>query len=353
MGRQFIFEGLPSHVLFGRGTVGKVGEVVEQVGGRRVLLLSTPGQADVARAAVGSLADRVVGHFAQAAMHTPIDITRHALTLLLESGADCLLAFGGGSSIGLGKALALHTDLPQVAIPTTYAGSEMTPILGQTEDGRKTTQRSARVLPEAVIYDADLTLGLPAGISGASGMNAIAHSVEGLYARDTNPVMQMIAEEGIRALARALPQIVANPEDMDSREEALYGAWLCGTVLGSVGMALHHKLCHTLGGDFNLPHAQIHTAVLPHAVAYNAPAIGPAMARLSHALGVDDPVRGLFDLGQAVGAPMALRDMGMPRSGIESAARHALENSYWNPRQLEYEPLRALIARVWAGERPY
>jgi alcohol dehydrogenase class IV len=252
----------------------------------------------------------------------------------------------------LGKALALRTGVNQLCIPTTYAGSEMTPILGQTENGLKTTVRGTAVLPETVIYDVDLTLTLPVGLAATSGINAIAHAVEALYARDTNPVTSLMAEEGIRALARALPAIAAKPDDRAARSDALYGAWLCGVCLGTVGMALHHKLCHTLGGTFDLPHAETHTVVLPHALAYNAPAVPDAMTRIARAIGATDAAQGLYDLAKRLGAKVALRDIGMPESGIDKAADLAVTNAYWNPRPLERNAIRELIARAWAGEPP-
>ena len=228
----------------------------------------------------------------------------------------------------------------------------MTPILGQTELGRKTTLRSDKVLPEMVLYDVELTRGLPPRMSGTSGINAIAHAVEGLYARDTNPVMQLIAGTGIAALVRALPAVVSMPDDLEARSEALYGSWLCGIVLGAVSMALHHKLCHTLGGCFDLPHAETHAIVLPHAVAYNAPAVPEAMAALKRSVGSGDPAQALFDLGRAVQAPAALRDLGMPWAGIEEAADLAVASPYWNPRTVERDAIHALIARAWSGEPP-
>jgi alcohol dehydrogenase class IV len=228
----------------------------------------------------------------------------------------------------------------------------MTPILGETSDGRKTTQRTLKVLPEVVIYDVDLTIGLPSSISGTSGINAIAHAVEGLYAQQGSPIMNLLAEEGVRALAAALPRIIADPSSLDARGDALYGAWLCGTVLGSVGMALHHKLCHTLGGMFDLPHAETHTIVLPHALAFNAPAVPDAMTALSRALASRDPANALFDLGRAVKAPQSLRELGMPESGIDLAADQAVENPYWNPRPFDRAAIRGLIARAWSGDRP-
>jgi alcohol dehydrogenase class IV len=228
----------------------------------------------------------------------------------------------------------------------------MTPILGESANGIKTTQRTLEVLPRAVIYDVELTLSLPPSLSGTSGINAIAHAVEGLYAQDTNPVMQLLAEEGIRAIAHALPGIAQDPGDYQARADALYGAWLCGTVLGNVGMALHHKLCHTVGGSFNLPHAETHAIILPHAVAYNALAVPDAIARLARALHAADPAGALFDLARSVGAPAALRDLGMPETGVEQAVTEVLQNPYWNPRPLDRSALDSLLKRAWAGERP-
>ena len=274
------------------------------------------------------------------------------MKVMASTRADCTVAIGGGSTIGLGKAIALRTDLPQIAVPTTYAGSEATPILGETRDGQKVTQTSPKVLPEVVIYDVDLTLTLPPAPSGTSGINAIAHAVEALYARDRNPVIDLMAAEAVRALHRALPRIAADPADREARSDALYGAWLAGTCLGAVGMSLHHKLCPTLGGAFDLPHAETHTAVLPHALAYNAPAVPDAMRRLNEALGADDAAQALYELAGRVGARRALRDLGMPEAGIDEAADRAMANPYWNPRPLEREAIRGVIARAYAGEPP-
>ncbi len=349
---SFTYTGLPARVIFGFGTRTRLGEEVDALGLRRVLLLSTPAQKNVAAELVETLGDLCVGTFGGAVMHTPVAVTEEALRIVRDLGADGTVAIGGGSTTGLGKAIALRTDLPQIVLPTTYAGSEMTPVVGQTEAGRKTTQRSLKVLPETVIYDVELTMTLPARLSGTSGINAIAHAVEAFYAQDANPVVSLLAEEGIAALARSLPRIVKNGADRDSRSEALYGAWLCGICLASVGMALHHKLCHVLGGSFDLPHSETHTIILPHAVAYNAKAAPEAIARAARALGADDAASALFDLAGAVGAKRALRDIGMPRDGIEKAADIAVANPYFNPRPIERDAIRDLLARAWAGEPP-
>jgi maleylacetate reductase len=350
--QAFTYKSTPAHVLFGTGTLARLPELVSELGGTRALLLSTPAQASQVRALGGLLGNLPVAYFHEATLHTPIEITERAMRQVHDHRIDIIVALGGGSTIGLGKAIGLRTDIAQIAIPTTYAGSEMTPILGQSANGIKTTQRTLKILPRAVIYDVELTVSLPVSLSGTSGINAIAHAVEGLYAQDTNPVMQLIAEEGIRALAQALPGIAQEPGDRQARAAALYGAWLCGTVLGNVGMALHHKLCHTVGGSFNLPHAETHAIILPHAVAYNALAVPDAIVRLARALHVADPVDALFELARSVGAPAALRDLGMPEHGVEQAADEVLRNPYWNPRPLDRSAVAVLLKRAWAGERP-
>jgi maleylacetate reductase len=350
--QPFVYVSAPIRVVFGSGTLCRVADEVKALACNRALVLSTPQQVDSARDLSDRLGPLSVGVFGEAAMHTPVEVTERAMQVVLQTGADCTIALGGGSTTGLGKAIALRTDLPQIVMPTTYAGSEATPILGETKEGLKTTQRSHKIQPEVIIYDVDLTLTLPAGLSATSGMNAIAHAVEGLYTQDANPITSLMAEEGIRALGGALPRIIRDPGDREARSDALYGAWLCGLVLGSVGMALHHKLCHTLGGTFDLPHAETHTVVLSHAAAYNAQSAPDAMARVARALGVPDAPQGLYDLAKSLGAPLALRDLGMPESGLNKAAELAVANPYWNPRPIERAAVRALLDDVFHGRRP-
>jgi len=348
----FTYTALPARVVFGSGTLARVADEVRRLGGRRALVLSTPEQQADAQALAERLGELAAGVFAGAVMHTPVEVTDRALAEVHARGADCLVALGGGSTTGLGKAIALRTDLPQIVVPTTYAGSEATPILGETVGGRKTTQRSAKVLPEVIVYDVDLTLSLPVGLSVTSGMNAIAHAVEALYAQDANPVTSALAEQGIAALAQALPAIVANPADPAARAGALFGAWACGTCLGTVEMALHHKLCHVLGGAFDLPHAETHTVVLPHAAAYNAPAVPEAMARVARALGGGDAAMGLFDLARRLGAPTSLREIGMPEAELDRAADLAAAEPYPNPRPVERAGVRALLQAAYEGSPP-
>lgn len=350
--KPFVYQGTPSRVVFGAGSIVTLAEEVARLGIRRALVLSTPEQADAARRVADLLGDRAAGIFAHAVMHVPIETAREARAEAARVGADGAVAIGGGSTTGLGKAIALESTLPILAIPTTYAGSEMTPIWGITEAGVKKTGRDARVLPRTVLYDPELTLTLPYGLTVTSALNAIAHAAEGLYAHDGNPVVALMAEEGIRASAAALAPLGADPSDLDARSDALYGAWLCGSVLGSVAMGLHHKLCHTLGGSFNLPHAEVHTVILPHALAYNAAAAPQAMARVARALGVGDAARGVFALARRHGAPASLADIGMPADGLDRAADLAVSTPYPNPRPLERGALRALLQRAFDGAPP-
>ncbi len=347
--QSFTYTGLPMRVIFGDGTLDRLGEETERLGVSRVLVLSTPGQRAMAENVVRRLGSSAAGIFSEAAMHTPVDVTEQALTEVARLRVDGIVAAGGGSTIGLGKAIALNTDLPQLVVPTTYSGSEMTAILGQTENGRKVTLRDEKVLPETVLYDVSLTLGLPAKLSAVSGLNAIAHAVEALYAQDRNPITDLMAQEGIAALSRALPSIVENPGDPGARSDALYGAWLCGACLGSVGMALHHKLCHTLGGMFALPHAETHAVILPHAMRYNSRAAPEAAARVARALGTADAASGLKALGRRLGAPGSLKEIGMPADGIERATVQAMTNPYWNPEPVTETGLRDLLERAYRG----
>jgi alcohol dehydrogenase class IV len=189
-------------------------------------------------------------------------------------------------------------------------------------------------------------------LSATSGINSVAHCVEALYARESNPIISILAEEGIRAFGQSLPVVVTQPGNLEARSQALYAAWLGGLSLGSVGMALHHKLCHTLGGSFNLPHAETHTIVLPHAVAYNAPAATEAMSRVARALGTAGAAQGLYDLAASMGAPTSLAALGMKESNLDRAADLAVENPYYNPRPVTRDGIRALLEDAFRGIRP-
>ncbi|WP_331376830.1 maleylacetate reductase [Sinorhizobium chiapasense] len=351
MNRNFIYSGSPAHIVFGEGKSALAGKWVEKIGCRKALVLSTPRQQADAEALAERLGRLSAGVFAGAVMHTPVEVTEKAMEIVARTSADCVVSFGGGSTTGLGKAIAYRTDLPQIVIPTTYAGSEVTPILGQTEAGRKTTVRHPSILPEVVIYDAALTLDLRVGMSVNSGLNAMAHAIEGLYAEDRNPISTLIAIEGLRAFKTSLPKIVEAPRDIAVRAEALYGAWLCGTVLGTVGMALHHKICHTLGGTFDTPHAETHAIMLPHTAGYNAVAARELLAPIADIFG-GSVGGGLWDFAREIGAPLALRELGLSEADLDRVAEIATENPYWNPRPVDRRSIRALLQDAWEGRRP-
>jgi alcohol dehydrogenase class IV len=351
--QDFIYEALQSRVIFGAGSLKHLPAEIDRLGLAKVLILVTPSHRAVAEQMAIRLGPRSAGIYDRVVMHVPVETAEAARAEAQRLGAEGCIALGGGSTIGLGKAISLAFDLPVIAVPTTYAGSEMTPIWGQTEKGVKKTGRDIKVLPRTVIYDPLLTLTLPIRMSVTSGLNAMAHAVEGLYAKEANPIISLMAEEGIRALASSLPGVHAKPSDISARSDALYGAWLCGVTLGAVGMALHHKLCHTLGGMFNLPHAETHSIILPHAAAYNQQAAAPAMAKVARALGTTSAPSGLFDLALALEAPLALKELGVTLSDMSRAADLACENPYWNPATIERDAILKLLHAAWQGERPH
>jgi maleylacetate reductase len=339
-------------VRFGPGAIAHVPEEVERAGLHRVLVVSGPHHADLADELASSLGERSAGVLTDARMHTPVDVARDASARATDARADGCVAVGGGSAVGLAKAVARDLGVAVVAVPTTYAGSEMTPVWGLTDGGRKTTGRDPRVLPVSVVYDPVLTLGMPAGLTVTSAMNAVAHAVEGLYAPDASPVVSLMAQEGVRAFAGALPAVAADGSDLDARSEALYGAWLCGAVLGATTMGLHHQLCHALGGALGLPHSETHTVLLPHVLAYNAPAAPVMVSALQQALGASDPAAALWELEGRLGAPRALRDLGMAEADIAVFATQVAAAGLVNPRGVTADDLARLLRRAWAGESP-
>ncbi len=348
----FTYNAPPSRVLFGVNKLDGLSEELSHLGARRALVVCTARRRTEGEAIMSRLGPEAAGLFAGALTHVPIEVAREARTFARHIGADCVVAIGGGSTIGLGKAIALESESPVLAIPTTYSGSEMTPIYGITEAGLKKTGVDLRVLPKTVIYDPMLTLGLPVAVSVSSGINAIAHAAEALYSRDANPITTLMAEDGIRALVDSLPVIYRDAGNITARTHAMHGAWLCGTVLGQCGMSLHHKLCHTLGGSFGLPHAETHSAVLPHALAYNYRHSPAAMQRMSRAMRGGPPHSFLYAFAAANGAPTSLHQLGFREADIERAADIALAKPYWNPRPLERAAIVRLLHRAFEGLPP-
>ena len=346
---QFVFEPAHSRVVFGAGCITGLAGEADLLGAKRILLVGTSGRSELLHRVAELLGGRVAGIFDRAVVHVPGKVADAAREAALEHQADSILAVGGGSAIGVAKAIAVTTDLPIIAIPTTYSGSEMTPLWGLTRDGAKRTGCDPRVQPRTVLYDPELTLDLPIPISAASGMNAIAHCVEALYASDANPVTSWMAEEGIHALGTSLATIVAAPHDIAARTQAMYGAWLAGSALGAVQMGLHHKLCHTLGGSFNLPHAETHAVLLSYTAAYNMNAAAAAMDAVSRGLGAAPAPAALYDLGRRIGTPASLAEIGMRSSDLERAADLAAERPYPNPRPVTREGVLALLKQAFEG----
>ncbi|MCR9127530.1 MAG: maleylacetate reductase [Rhodobacteraceae bacterium] len=350
--KEFVANSAAVRVRFGPGVRHDLGAEIDRIGATRALILSTPQQAESALTFAETLGGRAAGVFSGAAMHTPVEVSENAVDHAREIDADIIVAVGGGSTTGLGKAIAYRTDLPQIVVPTTYAGSEATPILGQTEQGRKTTLTDPRVQPEIILYDAELVATLPVGMTVTSALNAVAHAAEALYARERNPLSSALAVEGMQAFAAALPKVVANPADLDARGETLYGAWLCGTVLGQVGMALHHKLCHTLGGSFGLPHAETHAIVLPHAIAFNETAVPDLLAPVGAAFGGGPAGAALHRFATKMGAPLSLKDIGLAEADLDRAAEIATQNAYWNPAGIDRDGIRRLLDAAFHGRAP-
>jgi maleylacetate reductase len=350
---DFAYQALPMRVAFGLGAIAKVGEELDRAGLSRALVLCTPEQRPLAQTVLAELGERGAGIFDQAKMHVPVETATAATEAARSAGADCCVVVGGGSSIGLGKAIALEYHLPIIAIPTTYAGSEMTPIWGLTRDGRKQTGRDTTVLPTSVIYDPRVTTTLPTEISAASGLNAMAHAVEALYAPDTSPIISLMAQEGVRAFMSSLPAIVADGEDLTARAQALYGAWLCGACLGATSMSLHHKLCHVLGGFLDLPHAQTHAIVLPYALAYNESHAPAARTALQRAMDTDaEPSTAVWEMVQQLPIPHSLTDLGVIEPQLSAVIEQALSSPYANPAPVTADGLRHLLEQALTGARP-
>jgi maleylacetate reductase len=352
MTRPFVFPGLTTRVVFGHSTIAQVPDEVARLGHSRALVLSTPQQEAQAQALAATLGDRAAGVFAGAAMHTPVDVTETAIAAYAAAGADCVVSLGGGSTTGLGKAIAVRTGADQVVVPTTYAGSEMTDILGETAGGEKTTRRDPAIRPEVVVYDVDLTLTLPLGLTVTSALNAIAHAMEGFYAPDRNPVTEALSRDAMVAFRDALPALALDPQDREARAKALYAAWGCSLTLGQVSMALHHKLAHVLGGSFGLLHAETHAVLLPHTTAYNEPAVGDVLRPIADTFGHGSAGRGLWHFAKAAKAPMRLADLGLTEADLDRATEIATRNPYANPRPVTRDGIRQLLQQAFDGQCP-
>jgi maleylacetate reductase len=353
----FDHDSLPGRVVFAPGEgAERLAGLVDEVGAERVLVVCTPTGRARAEGLSEGLGARRVGVFGDARVHVPVEVAGAAVAAAREVAADWVVAIGGGSPVGVAKAIALELGVPILAVPTTYSGSEMTPIWGMTEDSRKTTGRSMAVLPRIVLYDPALTVGLPKGTTATSAVNALAHCVEAFYAPGATPVSSLLAEEGIRALVGGVGAAVARPDDLEARGLLLYGAYLGGASSAQSGTELHHKICHVLGGALDLPHAETHTVVLPQVVAFVEPALlADARERIRAALGAGEEgaAVAIYDLVASLDVPTSLRELGMARDAIEPLLDQILSQvPPTTPRPPSRDDLRGILEAAWEGRRP-
>jgi maleylacetate reductase len=359
-GRAFVREapvvaGRSVRVVFGVGALDQVADEARRLGGRALLVAGAHEDEAAERVGAGLGAGALAGRLRDVAQHVPVELAAAAVDRTREVGADVLVAIGGGSATGLAKAIALKTGLPVLAVPTTYAGSEMTPIWGLSDADGKRTGRDPAVLPRTVVYDPALTVSLPSEVTAASGMNAIAHIVESLYAPDATPEHATRAEDGLRALATGLPVAVRRPGDLEARTQALYGAHLAGWALGATTMGLHHKLAHVLGGAYRLPHAATHSALLPQVAAFNAAAAQAQLRGAASAVGSSTTSgvgAALFDLARSLGAPTSLAELGLPLEALDAVVATVLAARVPNPRPIDATGLRDLLLKAHTGTRP-
>jgi maleylacetate reductase len=348
---NFVYQANPQRVVFAAGARSRAGEELDRLGVSRAMIITTPPQADSAAAFARLVGDRASIVYPGAQMHTPTNVTEAALTAVSSVKADGILVVGGGTAIGLSKAIALRTDLPQLVVPTTFAGSEMTPILGEVERGVQKTLRSPKVLPETVIYDPELVARLPLHVAGPSAMNAMAHAVDALCAGDANPISSLLAEDSIRALGRAFPRLLAEPDEA-AWTDALYGAWLAGSCLGTVEMGIHHKICHTLVGAFDLSHADVHCILLPYTAAFNQNTMPDAIRRVARALDSNDAPSALYELMLKDEASPSLKALGLTRAALEKVADLAVESPHDNPKHVTRDDIFQILLSAYDGTRP-
>jgi len=352
--RPFTYDALPGRVVFGPGAShDRLTAEVERLGAEHVLVVVAERERSLAEPLERLLGVRVAAVFTHVRPHVPVAVAREALAAARSVDADAIVSIGGGSTTGTAKAVALESDLPILAVPTTYAGSEMTPVWGLTSDERKTVGRSAKVLPKVVIYDPELTFSLPADVTAASAMNALAHCVEAFYGPGANPITSLAAEAGLRAIAASVAGAVREPSDLDARSELLYGAYLAGSAFAVAGSGLHHKICHVLGGAYDLPHAETHSVLLPQVTAFLMPTLPETAALIARAIDAGDAAQGLYDLAQEIGSPTSLAEIGFRADALDEAVALVLEEvPADNPRPVDEAAVRSILAAALAGARP-
>src|SRR5436309_3802952 len=337
---SFVHDLPGQRVVFAPGAVARVGDEAGRLGLSRALVIATPGSgARLGGRLIEILGARAAGLHAQAVLHVPKPVAEMGIAAARR--ADGLVAVGGGAAIGLAKIIARDLGLPIIAVPTTYSGSEATAIWGLSEGEQKFTGKDARVLPRTIVYDPELTLGLPAAVSAASGMNAIAHCVEALWVADRTPLLMALASDALQRFAAHLPRVVTDGSDRAARAECLVAAWLAGVVLAS-GTALQHKLAHVLGG-LGLPHAETHAIILPHVTRFNLAAAAQARTQLAAVLGGEGADR-LAEMLRGFPIPQRLTEVGFDRAKTNFVAQEIAAMKILAPRKVLAEDVRTLLA---------
>lgn len=357
--QSFTHVGMPGRVIHGAGSVTALAAEVEALEARRVMFCCTKSRVPEVEKLAATLGDRFAGICDAAKIFVPLSAVEPGREMAASLNADCLVSYGGGTAVGLAKAIALEAGMPIISIVTTYSGSETTALQGIIgHDGVRTNYRDMRMLPQVLIYDPELMLDVPLDVSIASGFNSIAHAVSSYLGKDANPVANMFSENGIRAMSSALVRLAQNPRDVDARSEALHGAWLCGMTLMSSGTTIHHKMVHVLGGGFDLPHGPTHAIMLPHSTAYNRDAAPEAMRGIARAIGnggddeAADAPRALFDLLGKSGAAEGLKQLGLPEAALDEAADRIMIDRYFNLRDYDRSAIRAALQDAWEGKPP-
>lgn len=293
----------------------------------------------------------MVERITEVEQHVPAARAADAVDQARRSSCDAVVSIGGGSATGLAKIVALRVGLPVVAVPTTFAGSEATSVWGLTEDGAKTTGTDPVVLPKAVVYDATLFAELPRELAIASGLNAVAHAVDGFWAPHTDPINRALGTEGLAALIPAL-RALHRGGGQAAVEETLFGAYLAALAFASAGSGLHHKICHVLGGRFRLPHAEMHAVVLAYVVAFNAPPAPDAARRISSAFDGAAPGEALDAFRRELGATASLGDLGLRHSDVPEAAQLVLAAlPAAGPRPVTPPDVEQILHAAIAGDR--
>ena len=347
---NFTYHSDPVRIRFGAGSAAALAAEADFHEINRIVVLCSKSRADLALRLTAGLGARRLAVCDASEPNMPRAAFERVLAELKRHDADGFVVIGGGSPIGLAKAAAATTKLPYLAVVTTYSGSEMAARWRIGIADNRISGEGRAALPATAIYDPELTLDLPARMSAASGMNAIAHAVESLYGIDTNPVVQAMAEEAIRRIGAALPRVVQNPRDLAARTEVLYGAWLAANFRAEVG--LEHAIAQRVRQWFDLDHAHTHAIATPYAIGFNADAAPDAMARISRALGAADAARGLYDLNVRLGLPTGLKGLGLREQDIGRAVEVVAAVKIDHPKPVSKADLTNIIAQAYAGEPP-